>query len=280
LIRILTNGKLTGDFKITDMNEWVEIIKSNFDSIVPISLIYKGELISYGTGTVCTENGKILTACHVIEQIKDFENDIQNLELITRIKDIGLVRYKPLLIGISMSIPNVADDILIDIAILEPLQTINTKNFMTPMLEHCPIDYGESLLLAGFSEETPFVFNFDKILGNKIPLDTVNQYKIQLGFMKPPTFKAGILSHKANLYLKGNMSIISEIYHIDNGMHSGSSGGPIINSHGQFVGIITHRSIVKIKVLVEKKLFNMETPSGNTFGIGTSAIKCYENLLG
>jgi CBS domain-containing protein len=261
------------------MNEWKEIIKSNFDSIVPISLIYKGELISYGTGTVCTENGKILTACHVIEQIKDFENDLQNLELLTRIKDYGVINYKPLLAGITMSIPNVANDILIDIAILEPLQIIKTKNFMTPELDYNPLDYGESMLMAGFSEETPFVFDFDKILGKKIPSDKINQYKINLGFMKPPTFKAGILSHKANLFLRGNMNIVSEIYHIDNGMHSGSSGGPIINSQGKFVGIITHRSVIKIKVLVEKNLLKMDTPSGNTFGIGTSAVKCYENLI-
>ena len=75
------------------------------------------------------------------------------------------------------------------------------------------------------------------------------------------------------------MNVISEIYHIDNGMHSGASGGPIINSKGEFVGIITHRAVISIKILVEDKLMKMDTPSGNTYGIGTSALKCYENLL-
>ncbi len=261
------------------MNEWKEIIKTHFDSIVPISLVYKGEQISYGTGTVCNEDGKIITACHVIEQIEDLKNDIQALELLVKLKDHGVVHYKPLLMGITMTIPDIDDSILIDVAIIEPLQSLKTNYFIVPKLNHVPIDYGESMLLAGYSEETPFVFNFDKILGKKIPPEKSNQYNINLGFMKPPTFKAGILSHKANLYLSGNMTIISEIYHIDNGMHSGSSGGPIFNSQGEFIGIINHRATISIKILVEERLMKMFAPSGNTFGIGTSSLKCYEKLI-
>lgn len=260
------------------MNEWVEIIKKSIESIVPISLIYKGEQISYGTGTVCNSQGKIITACHVIDQFKDFEDDLQNLKILVRLK-AGVKHYKPLLSGIFMSIPDIANDILIDVAILEPIEQVVIDNFILPKLEPTPIDYGESLLLAGYSDETPFVFDFDRILGKKIPKEKSNEYQIQLGFMKPPTFKSGILSHKANLYLNGNMKVISEIIHIDNGMHSGASGGPIINSNGEFVGIITHRAMIPLKVKVEDKLMNLFAPSGNTFGIGTSALKCYDELL-
>lgn len=261
------------------MNEWKDIIKTYFKCIVPISLNYKGEQISYGSGTVCNEDGKIITACHVIDQIKDFQDEIHNLEILVRIEDVGIIHYKPLLTGITMSIPDIADDILIDVAIIEPIEPIKISCFVKPKLEAMPIDYGESMLVAGYSEETPFVFDFDKIIGKKIPNDKSNQYKIHLGFMKPPTFKSGILSHKSSLYLNGNMKIQSEIYHIDNGLHSGASGGPIINSQGEFVGIVTHRAMVVLKVLVEDKLMNLHAPSGNTFGIGISALQCYEELL-
>ena len=261
------------------MNEWKEIIKNYINCIVPISLNYKGKQISYATGTVCNEKGKVITACHVIDQIKDFEDEIHNLELLVRLDGIGVVHYKPLLTGITMTIPDVADDILIDVAIIEPIQELFTEHFVFPKLDFEPSDYGESLLIAGYSEETPFVFDFDKMLGKKIPVDKMNQYIIQLGFMKPPTFKSGILSHKANLFLNGNMIIKSEIIHVDNGMHSGASGGPIINSNGEFIGIITHRAMINLKVLVEDKLMELHAPSGNTFGIGTSTLKCYEDLL-
>lgn len=261
------------------MHDWKNIIKSKFHCIVPISLNYKGEQISYGTGTVCSKNGKIITAFHVIEQVKDFEDDIQNVELLVRIEKYGVINYKPLLSGISMDIPNFANDLQLDVAIIEPIKNITTPYFITPKLDPFTIDYGENMLIAGYSEETPFVFDFDKIIGKSVPDNQLNQYKIQLGFMKPPTFKSGILSHKASLHLNGNISIKSEIYHIDNGMHSGSSGGPIINSTGEFVGIITHRAMISLKVLVEDQLIDLHTPSGNTYGIGTSVLKSFENLI-
>jgi hypothetical protein len=261
------------------MNEWKDIIKATIDSIVPISLVYKGEQISYGSGTVCNQNGKILTACHVIDQIGDLEKDLNNVRLEVKLKDYGVRLYKPLLIGITLSVPNLIDGILIDVAIIEPLEPVKTKEYLTPKLDFVPIEFGESMLLAGFSEETPFIFNLDEIIRNKIPLDNRSQFNLNLGFMKQPTFKSGILSHKAGLHVTGNMTMQSEVYHIDNGMHSGASGGPIINSQGEFVGIITHRAMIPIKILVEKNLMQMFAPSGNTFGIGTSALKCYENLI-
>ncbi len=204
------------------MNEWKEIIKKYFKCVVSIALTYKGEQISYGTGTVCNEDGKIITACHVIDQIKEFENELHNIELLVRIESYGVIHYKPALTGIMLSIPDIADDILIDVAIIEPIEPIQTDYFVKPVLTPKPIDYGESMLIAGFSEETPFIFDFDKLLGKKIPAKNKNHYETHLGFMKPPTFKSGILSHKASLYLKGNMNIQSEILHIDNGMHSGA----------------------------------------------------------
>lgn len=261
------------------MNEWKDIIKGSIDSIVPISLVYKGAQISYGSGTVCNQNGKIITACHVIDQIGDLEKDLNNVRLEVRLKDYGVRLYKPLLIGITLSVPNLIDGILIDVAIIEPLQPVKTKEYLTPKLDFVPIEFGESMLLAGFSEETPFIFNLDEIIRTKIPMDNRSQFNLNLGFMKQPTFKSGILSHKAGLHVTGNMTMQSEVYHIDNGMHSGASGGPIINSQGEFVGIITHRAMIPIKILVEKNLMQMFAPSGNTFGIGTSALKCYENLI-
>jgi len=261
------------------MNEWKEIIKATIESIVPISLVYKGQQISYGSGTVCNKDGKILTACHVIDQINDLENDLKNVRLEVRLKDSGLKLYKPLLMGITLSIPDLVEGVLIDVAIIEPLQSIKTKDYLTPKLNFIPLEFGESMLLAGYSEETPFILNFDEIIRKKIPIDQVNQYNLSLGFMKQPTFKSGILSHKAGLHVTGNMTMQAEVYHIDNGMHSGASGGPIINSQGEFVGIITHRAMIPIKVLVEQNLLKTDTPSGNTFGIGTSALKCYEYLI-
>lgn len=261
------------------MNEWKEIIKTTIDSVVPISLVYKGQQISYGSGTVCNEDGKIITACHVIDQINDLENDLKNVRLEVRLKDYGLSLYKPLLMGITLSIPNLIEGVLIDVAIIEPFLSIKTKDYLAPRLDFIPIEFGESMLLAGYSEETPFILNFDEIIRNKIPIDKLNHYNLSLGFMKQPTFKSGILSHKAGLYVTGNMTMQAEVYHIDNGMHSGASGGPIINSQGEFVGIITHRAMIPIKVLVEQNLMKMYAPSGNTFGIGTSSLKSYENLI-
>lgn len=261
------------------MNEWKEIIKATIDSVVPISLVYNGKQISYGSGTVCSKDGKIITACHVIDQISDLEKDIKNARLEVKLKDIGLRLYKPLLMGITLSIPNIVDGILIDVAIIEPLQPILTKDYLTPVLDFLPLEFGESILLAGYSEETPFILNFDEIIRKKIPINQLNQYNLSLGFMKQPTFKSGMLSHKAGLHVSGNLTMQAEVYHIDNGMHSGASGGPIINSQGEFIGIITHRAMIPIKILVEQKLMKTYMPSGNTFGIGTSSLKCYENLI-
>ncbi|EHK9578220.1 hypothetical protein HJA67_004631 [Vibrio parahaemolyticus] len=53
--------------------------------------------------------------------------------------------------------------------------------------------------------------------------------------------------------------------HLDNGMHSGASGGPVVNMSGDVVGIITQqRAVTKAS---QSEVPSLVVPSGSTVAI-------------
>lgn len=56
-----------------------------------------------------------------------------------------------------------------------------------------------------------------------------------------------------------------DVMYIDNSMHSGASGGPIVDENGDVVAMITKRSITSAS---QSRYPGLEVPSGCTIGLG------------
>ena len=54
--------------------------------------------------------------------------------------------------------------------------------------------------------------------------------------------------------------------------HGGMSGGPIIDSKGQFVAIITQRTTVHFNIKDEDRIVHIDVPSGSTIGMTLNLI--------
>ena len=61
------------------------------------------------------------------------------------------------------------------------------------------------------------------------------------------------------------------VFYVDNGMHSGASGGPVVNSDGEAIGLITQRAMTDAAQSSHPEpLF---IPSGSTLCLGLEPVK-------
>ena len=66
--------------------------------------------------------------------------------------------------------------------------------------------------------------------------------------------KSGMIGNRKSVFLfDGSLTLETELFYIDNQLHSGASGGPVVNINADVIGIITQRAITSVPYL--------ETPS-------------------
>lgn len=266
------------------MNKWVPIIKSIEKSIVRIVVFSEGEIVSEGTGTIINKLGWILTGYHVVDMLPDYEKYRKECRIFVFTVN-GRFEYllssRPFAIGMSL-IENTKLEFDVDIAVLSPSNYILFENYLPPVLESINVDLGEDVIMCGYSEETPNLVDLAKVFGKEYDKLTTPSQREEIallkGSLKPATFKSGIISHAMHIFV--NESIVHyQILHIDNGVHGGMSGGPIINSHGEFIGIITQRTVIHANVMSDKKIIKFEVPSGNSIGITLNYLSVVEGFL-
>lgn len=254
--------------KRKNVSNWTDISKNTLSCIYSIVVYYENEILSQGTGTCISPNGILVTARHVINPIDDF-SEIEKSEKI-RIEIFnpqqGHIRYQACYLSYSIQMQAPFDPFELDLCLICPILS-ETKVPYFEIDTSAPI-LGENVLLAGYSEEIPFPLKMAPQIKKGFSRNTDTEKKIVdnfLNIMKSPAVKHGIISNLQVLSLGEHAS--GWMIHVDNGMHGGSSGGPIIRENGRLIGIITERSIVKINILVEDKMAKLEVPSGNSYGL-------------
>jgi|GEM_PF-3868755 len=255
------------------MNEWIPVIEKVQKAIVRIVVVNKdGDILSEGTGTIINSNGRVLTAWHVVESysVKD--------DVIYVFTSKGRYFYYPITSKYSINFPSKQLEKLnidYDIAFLDPIQQFFMSDFLMPQISDITINMGSDLLLCGYSEETPNIIDIEslatEIFNANNNLRLKKEMKIVEGSMKPPTYKAGILSHTVHFYSE-NPTFHFQYIHVDNAAHGGMSGGPIIDSKGQFVAIITQRTTVHFNIKDEDRIVHIDVPSGSTIGMTLNLI--------
>lgn len=274
------SGKFTQPFQLI-MNK-VLLSKKLDETTYRIRAFENSDLFSEGSAFCFSESGTLITAAHVVDGGKPFEIskfDELNLKIEAHTKNGPIIQYKPIICGITFDWPNglLKDKTIIDLAILHPVEQINNIPFLEIEDDHQPV--GTDILMAGFPDELEFPLKIDentdinhlkKFQSEKDIESSLSRLKGML-IMK----KSGMIGFGDDLIIDPNLGdgfkLKIGVYYIDNGMHSGASGGPVINGNGKVLGVISKRAVTRVSY-PDLENPSKDVPSGSTLAITPKTI--------
>jgi len=257
----------------------VIICKKIKQSIRHLILFDGKDIVSSGTGIIVKDTGELLTANHVIADY----NALSSPRIIARgASGAGKIReieYRPLISNIDLNInmPNYAKPLKVDLAILGPLKETEKISFIE--MEDKIASEGEEVIMAGFPDEIKPPMNFDKMLNfdnpdlfnQKTKIDEFFKYSMSLMMMKGGMIgsvqRVNLMNCKINLpgFSKKIINAKGAVYWIDNASTYGASGGPVIDSSGRVIAIISEKGITEQEM-------GLAVPSGSTMALSHKLI--------
>lgn len=232
---------------------------------------------SVGSAVAISSKGDLLTAAHVVTgRLPIREEDLQhpNVTILAMNKgERGGVFNQYILFGYitSLTTPLAKEPLTIDLAILRPITPQSNVPYLK--IRKNPTPVGTNVLMAGFPDdmELPFKLAYNYQPNSEIP--EINQlYSIQFRIAKQLLMiKSGMIGHKTPVILTdGNRTLEGEVFYIDNELHSGASGGPVVNANLEVVGILTERAITSMST---EDTPGLRIPSGSTVAFSPSFIQ-------
>jgi hypothetical protein len=248
-----------------------------------ILVLQEGEKISEGSGFCFLPSGEILTAAHTIAggfPVRDGELVDPNRRIVVRLFEQNIsMDYKPAVcpIQISFQIPGVKP-LQLDIAIIVPAEAPQVK-FEHLVADTNPVQLGDEMYFGGYSDEVKFPFAFDRNIDSAV--EGMDAFRRQFGqgiktLMAGPMIKHGIVGNVmlATAGFGGEDLLNVSAFYLDNQIHSGASGGPIVCRDGRAKGIIVSRSLTTANREDGAKL---QVPSGSTWGISLDVLRALRN---
>jgi Trypsin-like peptidase domain len=244
-----------------------------------ISVMLGEELISEGSGFAFLGTGQVITAAHVITgRMPIVESDFRDpqLRIYCKFPRRPQQEYLVNTCGLNVRIPGFNKSLQVDMGILQPKQKL-VQDIPFLVANTNPPQLGELVFAAGYSDELSAPFQLDELIpGGKDTLNQVAQsahtgYLAELG---GPIIKRGVIGNviRAEAMIGNAKELHIELFYIDNSIHSGASGGPICNVHGEAIGIITKRSVTSAS---QEAAPNIVVPSGCTIGIGLQPLRVW-----
>lgn len=236
-----------------------------------------------GSGVVINSRGYLLTAAHVIAGELPVPNGfISNPDLIiqARTQAGNIFQYQCVLCGIQIVVENFRRPLTIDLALLRPIYP--QENI--PFLKLCekPVKTGTHVVMAGYPEDMETPFSFEQSINfHAIPNSEEFQkhlYWLQSFLM----MKGGMVGRISQI--KVGKDYHSQFLYIDNEMHSGGSGGPVVNQNAEIVGIVTQRAVISLSIPPQdiddpkSRSINFQTPSGSAVAISTLGFLDYAKI--
>ena len=234
----------------------------------------EGENFTSGSAAAFNNRGDLITAAHVVTNrlpVRNEDVNDPNCTWIAKTKNGRYYEYKPLLCGFNVQNDYMREPLTVDLAIMRCLEQ-RTDIAHLPISEK-RIRLGDEVLMAGFPDEMELPFKFDQVLDYSHP-----EIRDQRGaLLKTLDISRRLLMIKAGMI--GNVigfqftveenCLEGEIFYVDNVMHSGASGGPVINERGEIIGIITLSAVTDAST---EKITDIEVPSGSTVAVTTRTI--------
>lgn len=252
----------------------IEICKKIKQSIRHLILFSDNDIIGSGTGIIVKDTGELITANHVIADYQALPNSKIITSGASGVGNIQQIEYKSLLSNIALNIgmPSYTKPLEIDLAILGPVEKIKKAPFIE--MENNIVSEGEEVIMAGFPDEIKPPLNFDKMLNfdnpdlasQKSKIDDFFKHLMSLIMMKSGMVgsvqKINIIGNKVDIpnFDKKTIDVKGAVYWIDNSSTYGASGGPVINSSGKLIGIISEKGMTEQEM-------GLKVPSGSTMAL-------------
>lgn len=240
------------------------------ESIRKVDVFSNEDVISAGTGVLINPSGFLLTANHVISCL-----DTNSTIIVSGGTDNKRIKYEPFFFDVSVDInmEKFLKPVNIDLAILKPVLEIKTENYLN--LNKRKIKEGEEVIMAGFPDDIKPPLNFDKLLNFENLELGVKKNEIKSffeNFLRFLMIRHGIIGsvQKVNIntvFEEKKLEIKGATYWIDNAVTYGASGGPVVNSSGDLIGIISEKGVTDGVVDSEKLI-----PSGSTMALSHELI--------
>ena len=253
--------------------------------------MYDGdEKYSTGTGFAVNNEGVLLTAAHVITgRIPIREKDWLDPNL--TILDLTILGYtkespeevecRPLLCGITIDMEVFRNPLPVGAAVLVPKEEHRAGPRKFPEVSSEESTVGTEVLMAGYPDELEPPLLFDRKIDRRSEAYQRSGDNIERELEKTREqlmIKSGMIGHSSNAKFTPEDDPQWEsrirVYYIDNAMHTGASGGPVVNHDGEVVGSITKRAVTEVSYL-ELKDPNKEVPLGSTLTISPQSAMSY-----
>lgn len=216
------------------------------------------ELISQGSAVAINSGGDLLTAAHVVTgRLPVREEDVRdpNTIILAMRKGGRLARYQPLLCGLTVQVGEyLTSPITIDLAVLRPIKPQVSVSFLPLSLESPGL--GAQVLMAGYPDDIELPFSFDRILNPNNPQVDAQRFSLDIA-RRLLMIRSGMVGHKSGVVI--NEEHCGHIFYVDNVLHPGASGGPVVNYEGEVIGILTERAITAV---LYEDTSNLRVPSG------------------
>ncbi|WP_373988112.1 serine protease [Duganella sp. BuS-21] len=241
-----------------------------------ISVFLDGELIGEGTGFAISSDGAVFTAAHVITcrtPIKESDYRDPALKIYVKFPGVPVLEYHVALCGITLQIPQFKDNIQLDQALILPRSPVQLP--FSPFTVGSPPRLGEEVFFAGYSDELELPFNVDRLLKSETEGADEFFQAMQKGYradMTGPMIKRGVVGNIRRIHASqsvNDLKLECDIFYLDNSVHSGASGGPVVNRNGCAVGVIVQRATTSVSQAAAPGLF---VPSGATVGLGLQTL--------
>lgn len=261
-----------------------EIYNNIQKSCCYITVFLGDEIISEGTGFAFTDYGQVITAAHVVTgrfPIKAEDYTDPDVRIFVKFPSVELLEYKVAFCGFNIQCDGFKEDLQLDISVIVPKQELNKKfNFLPANIN--PPELGEELFIAGFSDELHVSFGLEKLMKNETL--GVNEFHsaMEKGYMADmmgALIKRAVVGNARKIESTNtseNLRVTTDSLYLDNGMHSGASGGPLVNKEGVAVGVITQRAITNASQSSDP---NLKVPSGSTICISLGCLPIVNHML-
>lgn len=265
----------------------IELAKSFKEFTIPVNVFLRHsdsnlELISSGSAVSISSSGILLTAAHVLTgrlPITDRDVKDENVVILVQVKNVGIVQFEAPLVGLSFTLPPyLRRPIDFDLAILRPVKVLPEAIPFVEISDTIP-EIGTQVMMAGFSDDIRLPLEFDSALNRQHP-QVRSQLPILEVFGRQLMVRSGMIGHITGLNVNDRSNNVerkgAEMY-IDNVLHAGASGGPVIDGAGRLIGIITMRAMTDVPYEDTPKL---RVPSGAAVGLSPLLIAPELSKLG
>lgn len=241
-----------------------------------ITVFLGDELVSEGTGFAFTDTGQVLTAAHVVTgrwPIRHSDYRDPNQVIYCKFPNLPIAEYRVFFCSIDLQVAAFTGPVQIDLALLLPKEAFSSPVPYLPARMVSP-RLGERVVMAGYSEEIELPFNVDLILERDCPGAEEFRKAMKTGYMADmtgPLIKSGMIGNVRRVEAENTQlgeKIECDVMYIDNSLHSGGSGGPVVSEEGDAIGVVSQRAVTRVDVGEEK----VRVPSGCTVALSLAPL--------